>query len=286
MGADASRYGAFLLEISTMPGKIADISLLNSCNFSCDYCKSGSKPVRQNSAFGAYDIESPLLDFAPLIRFVRTYLDGYILQITGGEPLTVAGIEYLINALAETNKIILCTNGALLKQKIGRIDNGVFFRVSLHPEQRELSAFSEQLDGIPKDRYMVNYMAHPRHIRTGKVFGYVEYLEDFGCNFEVTPFEGMYLDKLYRLFDPIYEGIRTPPVMMGKQQIAVIQPNGRVFPCHGVLDHDKPIGDVYANVLDAEKVCSHRCRMPNDESLCPMYDPIHRILSLTTKGQK
>lgn len=264
----------------------ADISLVNSCNFSCDYCKSGSKSVRENSPYGAYDIESPVLDFAPLIKFTHTYLDGYVLQITGGEPLTVAGIEYLLNDLAKTNKIILCTNGALLRQKLPRIDDRVFFRISLHPDQRELSTFSEQLRGIPKDRYMVNYMAHPRHISTGKVFGYIEYLKDFGCNFEVTPFEGLYLDKSYRLFDPIYEGIRTPPVIMGSNKILVIQPNGRVFPCHGVLDHTKPIGDVYENLLDVSAVCSQRCRLPSGYSLCPVYDPIHRILSVTSKGQK
>lgn len=259
--------------------KLADISLLNSCNLACDYCKSGSSPVRQNNTAGAWDVSSPVLDFAPLVSFIRTHLPDYILQLTGGEPLTIAGIEYLANDLSNTHTIIINTNGTLLPNKYNRLDPRIKLRISLHPEQRPLETFSKYLDGITPDRVLINYVLHPRHIKNDKYITYLQWLDSCGFPYEVTPFEGMYLGKGYRLYHEIYNGIRTPPVTMIKEfQIVVIQPNGKVYPCHGELDHDKPIGDVYTGEFDSLSVCNNRCRMPNFDSLCPMFDPVIRIL--------
>ena len=167
-----------------------------------------------------------------------------------------------------------------MAQKYERIDARVFFRISLHPEQRALEEFAAQMATVPKNRFLVNYMVHPRHISTGRFDSYKTFLEDGAYSFEITPFEGKYQGKQFRLFDEIYRGIRTPPVVMGEQRIVVVHPNGRVFPCHGHLQLDRPIGDVYPNTLDTTRICDRRCRLVGDLSLCPVYDPVSRLLNL------
>jgi MoaA/NifB/PqqE/SkfB family radical SAM enzyme len=258
--------------------KLADISLLNSCNFHCDYCKSGAKATRLNSESGhAFDVESPVIDYAPLIDFVRTHLKGYIVQISGGEPLTAPGIEYLLNELCKTNRIILNTNGSILPQKAHRINSNVFYRVSVHPEQRSVERLAEDLDSIIGKPYLVNYMVHPRHIRSGMYSNIIEDLEKFGIDYERTPFEGVYAGKAYRLFHECYVGFVEFPREAKQMEIVVIQPNGRVFPCHGILDLDRAIGDVYTNTIDHSKICSNSCST-SGLSLCPLFDPVSRII--------
>ena len=85
--------------------KHCDISLLNSCNFSCDYCKSSSQHVRKNNEFGIYDVNSPVLDSDFLIKFIQDNLEGYVIQLSGGEPLTHPSIGYLLREISKTNKI-------------------------------------------------------------------------------------------------------------------------------------------------------------------------------------
>ena len=259
--------------------KLADVSLLNACNFSCDYCKSGASPVRQNNP-NAWDVNGPILDYYPLINYIKNNLSNFIIQITGGEPLIMSGVEYLLNELVKENQVIVNTNGSLLKQKFSRINENVFFRISLHPDQRTLTEFAIQLKDIPKDRFIINYVLHPRHIRSGKCFEYIDWLEYSNYNYEVTPFEGSYNKESFRLVSEIYNHIKTPAVLMGEQEIVVIKPNGLVFPCHGVLNDEKSIGDIYTGRFDISGVCNHRCRTPDDKSMCPSYDPVIRILNI------
>jgi len=260
--------------------KIADISLLNSCNFSCDYCISKSIHTRKNNDIGMWDINSPVLDYYPLLQFIKNNLSDYIIQISGGEPLTMSGIEYLLNEAVNINQVVVNTNGSLLPLKYNRISDKVFYRISMHPEQRDLDTFKEQLKNIDSNRCMINYMVHPRHIRNGKFFEYKQWLDESKYHYEITPFRGNYNNEFYMLLNDVYKDVITPAVTMEYQEIIVIKPNGLVFPCHGHLDDNKSIGDIYTGRFDKSVICNHRCRTPTDKSMCMTYDPIIRILDI------
>lgn len=255
--------------------KIADISLLNACNFNCDYCKSNANHVRQNNKHNIWDINSPVLDYYPLLQFIKTHLNDYIIQLTGGEPLLMPGIEYLVNEIP--NQVIINTNGSLLSNKINRFNKNIFFRISMHPDQRPIDKFKDQLDTIKEHKFLINYVLHPRHLRNGLFFTYREWLHKSGYNYEITPFEGEYDKEYYRLFNTIYDNLITYPETMEDQEIIVIKPNGLVFPCHGVLDDKHPIGDIYSNEFNKAGICKLSCQTPNHLSICPTYDPIVRI---------
>lgn len=256
--------------------KIADISILNSCNFSCNYCKSDSSHIRENNK-GIWDISGPVLDFLPLIEFVKTNLNSWIIQITGGEPLTVPGIEFLLNELVKTNVVILCTNGSLLQRKYRYLDKRIKMRISLHPDQRTLTEFVENIKDVDPDRFVINYMVHPLHIKSGKSNEYINFLSDLDVPFEVTAFDGIFRNETYKVYSDVYTNIIDhPPQVLGVTEIIVIRPNGKIFSCHGDCDHE--IGDIYANTFDAEKICKNNCKTSDRTSLCPIYDGVIKQL--------
>lgn len=257
--------------------KICDISILNSCNFHCDYCASGAKSAKKESEL-VYSINSPVLDFQPLIDFVRTHLQGFVLQVTGGEPLTVAGVEFLINELTKTNFVVIATNGELLPRKY--MPN-VFYRIGFHPEQRDLEIFKNIMQNIPKEQALINYVLHPRHLENGKAGEYIEFLLGLNKHYEITAFEGEYKGNGVRLFDPMYSGITTPLPQVQDYEMFTIHPDGRVFPCHGFIAENK-IGDVYKNELNHDKICKEKCSLNGTVSFCPSYISLVRVLELIT----
>ena len=253
--------------------KHCDISLLNSCNFSCGYCKSSSQHVRKNNEYGVYDVNSPILDSDFLIKFIQDNLGDYIIQLSGGEPLTHPSIGYILREISKTNKVIVCTNGSLLKirENLLKIKN-VLWRISFHPEYRN-DNFQDIIKLIKKYNtpYIINYVLHPRHIENKKYIEYISEIED--CKFEITEFEGFYKDKYYRLFDNIYNNIRSElPVKSFELEMVTIRPNGLVYTCHGRV---LPVGDVYTNTYK-EETCKASCLMGN-VSICPTYGAIKRM---------
>jgi organic radical activating enzyme len=275
--------------------KHVDVSLLNSCNYNCDYCGSGSLQTRCNNPEAkAYDISSPVIDYEALISFTRKHLDGWILQITGGEPLTLPGIEYLLSELAQTNKLVLCTNGSMLprKPKLLKLPKDkVFFRVSVHPEQRKVSNLFKDVQGVVDSGHgiLLNYMVHPRHITSNMYDETAKALQESRIPFELTPFEGIFEGQGYKLFDKIY-WYKCEPRLIATEplQMLTIRPNGLVFKCHGESNKDMDgtdfsngsIGDVYKGTLDISHACLMNCTMPDKSSLCPVYDPLMRVLDL------
>ena len=253
--------------------KHVDISLLNSCNFRCNYCKSGSSSVRENNT-GAFDVSSPVLDNDVLLDYIRNHFDGFVVQYTGGEPLTHPGIGNLLRETVKNNKTMVCTNGSLIpfKKHLLSIPD-VLWRISYHPEYRK-DKFDEVMkivldSGVP---YIVNYVCHPRHLKYGSAGRYIENIMQY--NHEVSEFEGVYDGRGWRLFDPAYDGIRT--VVSAKtfdMEMVVIRPNGKVFDCHGLTNE---IGDVYSNTYQ-EKPCKMGCTHRGN-SFCPTYNSIDRIL--------
>ena len=256
---------------------LADISIINACNFSCSYCKSESMHVRQNNSNGVWDVMGPVTDFAPLINFIKTHIPDYRLQITGGEPLLVPGVEYLLNDLANIGNVILNTNGSLLPRKYPLLSSDIFYRISIHPDQRTLDKFREHVDYIPKGRFIVNYVLHPEHIRNGKAIEYIEFLDECGYNYEVTPFEGKYEGKDYKLFSELYRNVQSPvPKSDEDIQIVIIKPNGKVFAC-GEAANSVVIGDIYSNEFNVSAIKSKRCTFVDGTSLCSRFSNVHRI---------
>ena len=138
-----------------MKSKI-EILLLQPCNFSCDYCISGSNhkqnyivedgkkkwipmPADFETSYDGFpkivavDSTTPnevyedvfktgkltsnqALDPKKLIYYVKKFLPEFDLVISGGEPLLYPGIDKLIKILTETNDVILLTNGSLIQK--------------------------------------------------------------------------------------------------------------------------------------------------------------------------
>lgn len=253
--------------------KHCDISLLNSCNFSCGYCKSSSQHVRKNNEYGIHDVNSPIIDSDFLIKFVQDNLEGYVIQLSGGEPLTHPSIGYIIREISKTNKVIVCTNGSLLKvhERLLKVKN-VLWRISYHPEYRK-DNFNDIIKIVHDNKvpYIINYVLHPRHIESKKYIEYISEIEDY--KFEITEFEGFYKDKFYRLFDNVYDGIRSEiPLKTFELEMVTVRPNGLVYTCHGRV---VPIGDVYNNTFKNE-TCKATCMLDNI-SLCPTYGAVKRM---------
>lgn len=229
-----------------------------------------------NNDVGVYDVESPVIDADFLIDFIKTHMKGYIVQLTGGEPLTHPAIGYITREISKTNKIIMCTNGELipLHKKLLDIEN-VIWRISYHPEYRR-DKFEDVMKLVidSKANYIVNYVCHPRHIENGKVVDYINEVQKY--NNEISEFEGQYKNQCFRLFDEIYDGLRTPikDITFGLEMIT-IRPNGLIFSCHGQAQH--AIGNVYRNVLN-DVGCNMSCKVIN-KSLCPTYNSIDRIMN-------
>lgn len=257
--------------------KIAELSLTNICNFSCDYCKSEASHIRDIRGKG-WDFAGAIVDFAPWLKFVREHLHGYILLVTGGEPLIVQGIAQFVNDLSETNHVIVTTNGSSLGAVYPRINPNVKFRISLHPEQRTPAPFLNSIQHLEKSNILVNYVLHPRHIECGKYFEYISLLSSSRIPFEVTNFDGMYKGEAFHNLHPIYEGLITPREPMADSlEIVVVWPDGRIYSCHGKHTEDGCIGSIHMGDFDKKKTCSHRCRFVDMTSLCPMFDAVPRI---------
>ena len=262
------------LSLSIMNKKIADICLTSSCNYNCKYCLLGKwhRNAKKNSESGnTYDINGPVLDYNRLLNYIDKYLNGYTIQITGGEPTILPGIELFIKELKRKN-IIINTNGSRFKE-VCDFEN-VIWRTSYHKTQTTQNEFIENVK--TKKNVYINYVLHPENIMNKTFFEDYKFLQSLEIPFDVSGFEGIYNGKSYRFFDPIYHDYIDYNVLSERFEMIVIKPNGKVYPCHGYLKDDEPIGDVYTASFDG-KPCSNSCGIPNGTSLCPTFISITNI---------
>lgn len=254
--------------------QIAELSLTNICNFACSYCTSEASYIRARKGKN-WSYAGPVVDFSPWLKFIQTHLAGYIILVTGGEPLIVQNIAEFLNDVSTTNGVFVNTNGANLQSILPLISESVKFRVSLHPDSRRLSEFRAVVSGLATDRVLINYMAHPSHLDSRVYFECVEFLKGLGKPYEVTAFEGSFAGRQLSCTDQFYFGLTTTRVTMAQEFKKIcIHPDGRVFPCHG---ETAQIGDVYANALNISAACNNRCRYIDESSLCPIYDPAAKL---------
>lgn len=254
-----------------------DVSLLNSCNFHCDYCRSGSLMSRKNNDADVYDVNGPVLEADTLIDFIRSKMSGYVIQLSGGEPLTHPAFSYILSEIIKTNKVIVCTNGSLIYKYTKFLNNSnIIWRISYHPEYRK-DDFDSVMDLVINScaKYIVNYVCHPRHIENGKAIDYIENIKKY--NHSVTEFEGSYKNNSFRLVEDIYEGLCTPlKEITFKLNMVVIKPNGMVYSCYGKIKNS--IGNIYTGEYDGS-VCKMNCKISNI-SLCQTYNSISGIKEL------
>lgn len=214
------------------------------------------------------------LNFDSLITFVRTQLNNeWIVTLTGGEPLYYPKIEYLIEELTKTNKVVVTTNASMIRNKTSllKIDRDMlYFRVGFHPEFRNLDTFKECIKFIIDNnfKYIINYVAHPKYYENGSTLlqSHLDFLKTNKYEFEITEFEGRYNNTNYPIPAPIrdksenelfkdslkYSVTRSP---MGESFI-MCEPDGKIYECQGKL---KTLGDVYENELRLEQVRHKEC---------------------------
>lgn len=261
---------------------IIDIALLNSCNFTCDYCISGSK-YAEEAPFGRYEMRGAFIDPDVLIEFIRTNLSGSIIQLSGGEPLTYAPLSYLIKSIIGITTVVVNTNGALLGNVYKYIPSGVKWRVSVHPEQRGTdlgSLFNLVSSYISRDDVLFNYVLHPRHIyqrRAEYALKIIDQLECSGYPFEVTGFEGKYKDQHYRHFDELYDGLITEYPICKPASMMSIAADGYIYPCHQYSSGDGNIGNIYTGEYEPSRICTHSCFGPNNISWCSTTTSMYRL---------
>lgn len=260
---------------------ILDISLLNSCNFHCNYCISKSLHAEESPS-GRYEIKGSAIDPDPLIDYIKKWFPkDSIIQLSGGEPLTYLPLTYVVKELIDNYSIVINTNGALIKNVPKLYDLPINWRVSVHPEQREIEILYKDIEELinRKSKIMLNYVVHPRHIKNDATYAFniIEYMETQGISFEVTGFTGNYMGRNIKHFDDIYDGIITELPKVKSVRYVSIEADGRVYPCHGYGNGINIIGNIYDNLFDESKLCDRNCAGPGGVSWCQSITSILRL---------
>lgn len=297
---------------------VAEVSLSNVCNFSCDYCisKSPNYKITKNldgsvkiytdpriNKNGVVDLQlarkyglsmgmmSPadhdrmlsennlghsrddFIDFDALIRFARTKLIGWVIQITGGEPLMVPQVTDFLIELSKSHRILLLTNLSKLSKNLNILEipsERIFFRVGFHPERYPVDRYLDNFRLLDEANipYIVNYVLHPRHIENTMGKAYIDFLRDNNIPFEVTRFYGYWGGVKYPLVElgsierelvsphnienNYTRDIDTP----GTTYIA-IQPNGKIYQCSA---SGRYLGSIYhGNLLFGNRISLPSC---------------------------
>lgn len=221
---------------------------------------------------GDHIIETDMIDFEKLLRFIRTYLDGWVIQIGGGEPLHNPMISDFLLELVKTHKIILMTNLSLLKshQSILSIDSSdMYYRIGFHPEQYPISGYLRNINILKSlnKQYIVNLVMHPRYLSNGLARAYVDVLIDNDINYEVTRFKGTWGGISYptkdidprelELLSPhsIEYNVELNPNTPGTTYLS-IYPDGNVYQCS---TKTMCMGNIYRGVDWTHRIALPHC---------------------------
>lgn len=317
--------------------KIADISITNFCNFACNYCIANTEqePIILNtdgsvkihdlrydanwkkSIYTAHKNNVPFdnesynktiagiahprghfLDFTALLTFIHTHLNGWLISITGGEPLYYPKIDSFIHELTKTNRVVLLTNLSLIRnhQSLMNIPvDKLYYRVGWHPEQRSTDNLINCISFLREHNasYIVNYILHPKHIEDGTYQNYIDILRDNNIPYEITRFEGVYKNELYSCHAPMKDWeqdiignfsdyIGRIPAYAPGSSFMLIQADGEIYEC---ADARIRIGNVYENKLRLKPTIRPMCFTTSN--ICPaiksnydMHNRFTRLLSL------
>jgi organic radical activating enzyme len=270
---------------------LLDISLLNCCTYSCDYCISKSSLATavnyeiSGITRGIYATNGMTIKPHILVNFIKNHFtpDECIIQLSGGEPLLHDSFIPLVHTLIGFGyKTIINTNGNQLVSLAKSCDIEALklkWRCSWHRDFRNIEKFKDDISPLPKEDVLINYIAHPKRIECGVIQQDISNLEDSGYAFEVTPFQGTWNNKEYNKLSDIYqkwitsfkEGVQIAPKEVNYLSII---PNGDINRCHRVK-----VGNIYENSLkERYPQVKQLCQFINGNSSCSL------VQSLTLLG--
>jgi len=241
-----------------MKTAILDIAASNVCNYSCYGCIASSVKavgIPKSMAKSEHPCSlKPGLSLHPdvLSGFIkaRFHPEKTVLQFTGGEPLLLDSIVYLLKEFAAYPKIVV-TNGSLFQAFRKHFPNfdhySIKWKLSYHPEMRKLGDLMKDVEGMPPEKTLINYYAHPAWIREGMIIDHVKAMADSGIRYHVNPFKGMHDGQWYDKNSEIYKdsGILKWDAEWTDYSLFGIRPDGTVWQCH-----KRECGDVYEDRLD------------------------------------
>jgi MoaA/NifB/PqqE/SkfB family radical SAM enzyme len=176
-----------------------------------------------------------------------------IIQLSGGEPLLHDSINELASFLSHFGyKWLINTNGNQVRHLNKVLDLESWnckWRCSWHTEFRDIDAFKNDIECLPKEKVLINYIVTPWKIESKEILKDIEDLNSCGYSYEVSAYQGDYDGKHYDKNSNIYwqyiTALKTDVKMpKGKINYLSIQANGDIKRCHKV-----DVGNVYENKL-------------------------------------
>lgn len=127
------------------------ISVIDRCNFRCDYCM----PMETYGEDYSFLSPESYLSFDEIVRLVRLFSRSGVrkVRITGGEPLLRPNLEELIAGIREVEgieDIALTTNGYLLEDQAEALADAGLRRVTVSLDALDPELFRE-MNGVGKD---------------------------------------------------------------------------------------------------------------------------------------
>jgi cyclic pyranopterin phosphate synthase len=122
------------------------VSLLNTCNFSCEYCVSDDTAASGMAVISAPKEEQLSTDeFASMIGAVHKLVNLKSIRLTGGEPLLYMGLFELISKIRKLGieDIRLTTNGYYLKQTASQLKEAGLQSINISIDAIDLELFKK-----------------------------------------------------------------------------------------------------------------------------------------------
>ncbi|CBN54199.1 MULTISPECIES: GTP 3',8-cyclase MoaA [Kamptonema] len=129
------------------------ISLIDRCNFRCQYCMPDSAEID-------YILQQELLTHQELLTLLREVFIpvGFTrFRLTGGEPLLHPGAVELVRAIAsqpETKDLSMTTNGFLLSQKAQPLYDAGLRRINISLDSLEPETFDKIVGSRGRSRWL------------------------------------------------------------------------------------------------------------------------------------
>lgn len=129
------------------------ISLIDRCNFRCQYCMPDSAEID-------YILQQDLLTHQELLTLLREVFIpvGFTrFRLTGGEPLLHPGAVELVRAIAnqpETKDLSMTTNGFLLSQKAQALYDAGLRRINISLDSLEPETFDKIVGSRGRSRWL------------------------------------------------------------------------------------------------------------------------------------
>jgi|GEM_PF-6432476 len=251
---------------------LIDISLLNCCCYSCDYCISKSSfctyanhVMPDGTLRAIYSTNGMTLKPFPLINFIFNHFlpDECIVQLSGGEPLLHDSFPFIARELVNQGyQLVINSNGNQINHssksydvnfRLGGNCKVPKWRISWHTQFRDYDSLMKDIYELDCRNVLVNYIAHPKKIESKEILKDIETLQCEGnkrlLNYEITAFQGKWNEKEYDKNSEVYAPYitalkpetKTPGIPVNYLSI---QPNGNIVRCHKIN-----VGNIYENKL-------------------------------------